>query len=103
MYTHKGTSVTYPMMMRGATQSNFPEKYNESMQDLVQDSRREYYPKKFQEGFIPIQKYSSVETYDRRVREVMSPRLAAIGVATLSGLMLQCLESTMTAAVIKPR
>lgn len=33
----------------------------------------------------------------------MSPRLAAIGVATLSGLMLQCLESTMTAAVIKPR
>lgn len=33
----------------------------------------------------------------------MSPRLAAIGVATLSGLILQCLESTMTAAVIKPK
>ena len=33
----------------------------------------------------------------------MSPRLAAIGVATLSGFILQCLENTMTAAVIRPR
>ena len=32
----------------------------------------------------------------------MSPRLAAIGVATLSGLILQCLDNTITPAVIKP-
>jgi hypothetical protein len=46
--------------------------------------------------------YRTVEIQDNRAREVMSPRLAAIGVATLSGLMLQCLENTMTAAVIRP-
>lgn len=43
-----------------------------------------------------------VEIHDRRVRDVMSPKLAAMGVATLSGLMLQCLEKTITAAVIIP-
>jgi hypothetical protein len=46
--------------------------------------------------------YSTVEIQERRAREVMSPRLAAIGVATLSGLMLQCRENTITAAVIRP-
>lgn len=43
-----------------------------------------------------------VEIHDRRARDVMSPKLAAMGVATLSGLMLQCLEKTITAAVIMP-
>jgi hypothetical protein len=44
-----------------------------------------------------------VEIHDRRARDVMSPKLAAMGVATLSGLILQCLEKTITAAVIMPR
>lgn len=46
--------------------------------------------------------YRTVEIQDSSAREVMSPRLAAIGVATLSGLMLQCREKTITAAVINP-
>jgi hypothetical protein len=33
---------------------------------------------------------------------VISPKLAAIGVATLSGLILKQRETTMTVAVIKP-
>jgi hypothetical protein len=33
---------------------------------------------------------------------VISPKLAAIGVATLSGLILKQRETTITAAVIKP-
>lgn len=44
-----------------------------------------------------------METQDSNVKDVMSPRLAAIGVATLSGLIWQYLEKTITPAVINPK
>uniref|UniRef100_A0A915HS96 Uncharacterized protein n=1 Tax=Romanomermis culicivorax TaxID=13658 RepID=A0A915HS96_ROMCU len=37
------------------------------------------------------------------VSVVKSPRLAAIGVATLSGLILKCRENMTTATIIEPR
>lgn len=40
--------------------------------------------------------------HDNSARVVRSPRLAAIGVATLSGFMLQCREDTITATITRP-
>jgi hypothetical protein len=52
--------------------------------------------------FLPSALYNIEATHDRRISDVMSPKLAAIGVATLSGLILKQREITITAAVIKP-
>lgn len=49
-----------------------------------------------------MESYNNVATQDSRVSEVMSPKLAAMGVATLSGLIWQYLDNTMTPAVINP-
>lgn len=46
--------------------------------------------------------YRIVDTQDNKVNDVISPRLAAIGVATLSGLIWQYLDKIITPAVIKP-
>jgi hypothetical protein len=40
--------------------------------------------------------------HDNNAKVVRSPRLAAIGVATLSGFILQCREDTMTATITRP-
>ena len=42
-------------------------------------------------------------TKERRPRVTRSPRAAAIGVATLSGLTLKCLETRMTGTMTRPR
>lgn len=40
--------------------------------------------------------------HDNSAKVVRSPKLAAIGVATLSGFMLQCREDTITATITRP-
>ena len=43
------------------------------------------------------------EIHDSKARVMRSPRLAAIGVATLSGLMLSFLDARITATMTSPR
>jgi len=52
--------------------------------------------------FLPFTAYNREAIHDSRASDVMSPKLAAIGVATLSGLILKQRETTTTVAVIKP-
>jgi hypothetical protein len=40
--------------------------------------------------------------HDNKAKVMRSPRLAAIGVATLSGFILQCREDTITATITRP-
>lgn len=40
--------------------------------------------------------------HDNNAKVMRSPRLAAIGVATLSGFILQCREDTITATITRP-
>lgn len=51
---------------------------------------------------LPSSLYSPVEMPASRDRVIRSPRLAAIGVATLSGLMPTFLDATITPIMISP-
>ena len=52
---------------------------------------------------LPRQLCRNLLIVDNSARVMRSPRLAAMGVATLSGLMLHFLENTTTAAITEPR
>lgn len=52
---------------------------------------------------LPRQLCRNLLIADKSARVVRSPRLAAMGVATLSGLTLHFLENTTTAAMTEPR
>lgn len=58
--------------------------------------------KDFKFSYVPILLYKYEDKYDSRANVVKSPKLAAIGVATLSGFMFSLLESTITATMINP-
>jgi hypothetical protein len=46
--------------------------------------------------------YNKEAIHDNNAKVVRSPRLAAIGVATLSGFILQCREDMITATITRP-
>ena len=51
---------------------------------------------------LPILKYRKLLKIDKNASVTKSPRLAAMGVATLSGLILYFFEKTITAHMIAP-
>jgi hypothetical protein len=51
---------------------------------------------------IPIASNNKEAIHDNNAKVVRSPKLAAIGVATLSGFMLQRREDTITATITRP-
>lgn len=51
---------------------------------------------------VPIAWYRSMDTPDSRDKVVRSPRLAAMGVAILSGLILSFLETKITKTIKAP-
>lgn len=52
--------------------------------------------------FIPIALYNKEAIQDKRAKVVKSPKEAAIGVATLSGLIFICRDNNMTATITRP-
>jgi hypothetical protein len=58
--------------------------------------------KRAYESNIPIASNNKEAIHDNNAKVVRSPRLAAIGVATLSGFMLQWREDTITATITRP-
>lgn len=52
---------------------------------------------------LPIQLCRNLLIADKSARVMRSPKLAAMGVATLSGLMLHFLEQSTTATITEPR
>jgi hypothetical protein len=51
---------------------------------------------------IRIASNNNEAIHDNNAKVVRSPKLAAIGVATLSGFMLQCRDTTITATITRP-
>ena len=51
---------------------------------------------------LPMQLCKNLLIADKRASVVRSPRLAAMGVATLSGFMLHFLEQSTTATITEP-
>lgn len=52
---------------------------------------------------LPIASYTELEIKASNAKVVRSPRLAGIGVATLSGFILNCLDKMITRTMIIPR
>ena len=52
--------------------------------------------------YIPISLYNKQPTPDNKDSVVRSPKLAAMGVATLSGFILHLLENKTTPTIIQP-
>jgi hypothetical protein len=51
---------------------------------------------------IRIASNSKDAIHDNNAKVVRSPKLAAIGVATLSGFILQCRDDTITRTITRP-
>jgi len=58
--------------------------------------------KQIDKSFVPIALYNKEAIQDKRAKVVRSPKEAAIGVATLSGLMFIRRDNSMTATITRP-